>query len=236
MSVSSVYFKMICNKGIIIFIKAYICTVKTEEKKRLMAAGELLPVMEYFYTIQGEGKYSGAAAYFIRLGGCDVGCHWCDVKESWEMEKHPLTSIRELVNQIDDTVEIVVITGGEPLLWNLELLTSLLQERNIRTHIETSGSSKVTGSWDWFCLSPKKRKMPMEKAYQMANELKMVIFNKADFKFAEREAEKVSEDCLLYLQVEWDRRSKMLAPIVEYVKNNPKWRISVQTHKYLDIP
>ncbi len=210
--------------------------MNTEEKKHLIEIGEFLPVMEYFYTIQGEGKYSGSAAYFIRLGGCDVGCPWCDVKESWEMEKHPLTSIRELVNQIDDKVEIVVITGGEPLLWNLTLLTSLLQKRNIRTHIETSGSSKVTGSLDWFCLSPKKRKMPTEEAYQMANELKVVVFNKSDFKFAEQQAEKVSEDCLLYLQVEWDRRSKMLPQIVDYVKNNPKWRISVQTHKYLEIP
>ncbi len=220
----------------IIFIKRYICTVKTEEKKHLISIGELLPVMEHFYTIQGEGKYSGAAAYFIRLGGCDVGCHWCDVKESWEMEKHPLTSIRELVDSIDDKVEIVVITGGEPLLWNLNLLTSLLQKRNIRTHIETSGSSKVTGIWDWFCLSPKKRKMPTEKAYQIANELKVVVFNNSDVTFAEQQAEKVSENCLLYLQVEWDKRSKMLPRIVDYVKNNPKWKISVQTHKYLDIP
>ncbi len=205
-------------------------------KKIQIETGKALPVMEHFYTIQGEGKYSGVAAYFIRLGGCDVGCHWCDVKESWEMEKYPLTSIPELVNQIDDHVEIVVITGGEPLLWNLELLTSLLHKRNMQTHIETSGSSKPTGTWNWFCLSPKKRKMPTEEAYKIADELKVIIFNKADFKFAEQQAEKVSEKCLLFLQVEWDRRSKMLPHIIKYVKKNPKWRISVQTHKYLDIP
>lgn len=204
--------------------------------QQLINKGEILPLMEHFYTIQGEGFYSGTAAYFIRFAGCDVGCHWCDVKESWDSDKHPLTSIKKLIESIDDSVKNCVITGGEPLLWNLNYITSLLHQRNIKTHIETSGSSKVTGEWNWFCLSPKKRKLPTNEAYKMANELKVVVFNNSDFRFAEKQAEQVSEKCNLYLQPEWDKSDKMLPLIINYIKENPKWKISLQTHKYLDIP
>lgn len=206
------------------------------DTQKLIRNGKILPLMEDFYTIQGEGFYSGTAAYFIRLAGCDVGCHWCDVKESWDEKKHPLVAINTLVNTIKDTVKTVIITGGEPLLWNLDYLTSLLQSYHIQTHIETSGSSKVSGQWNWFCLSPKKRKLPTKEAYQYANELKMVVFNKSDFKFAEQQAEKVTEKCHLFLQPEWGKRKKVLPLIIDYVKKNPKWKISLQTHKYLDIP
>lgn len=208
----------------------------TSETKQLIDKGEMLPVMEHFYTIQGEGMYGGVAAYFVRLAGCDVGCHWCDVKESWDNEKHPLLSMRKLVEQIAPHVKLVVITGGEPLLWNLAYLTKLLHQRSIRIHIETSGSSKVSGHIDWFCLSPKKRKLPTEESYQLADELKVVVFNKSDFVFAEEQALKVTSKCHLFLQVEWGKRTKMLPQIINYVKEHPKWRISVQTHKYLEIP
>lgn len=193
--------------------------------------------MEEFYTIQGEGAYAGAAAYFIRIGGCDVGCHWCDVKESWEAENHPVTSVEEIVaNAKKSQAKIVVITGGEPLTWNMDILTKRLKEEGFRIHIETSGAYSFSGIWDWVCLSPKKVKLPVEEAYQKAHELKVIIYNQNDFLFAEEQASKVNENCLLLLQVEWSKREKMNPFVVEYVKNNPKWRISVQTHKYLDIP
>lgn len=196
-----------------------------------------LPLMEHFYTIQGEGAHSGVPAYFIRIGGCDVGCHWCDVKESWEAANHPVTSVEEMVASVKNSqAKIAVITGGEPLTWNMDILTNRLKEEEIRVHIETSGAYPFTGVWDWVCLSPKKPKLPVEEAYQKAHELKIIIYNQNDFLFAEEQAAKVNKDCLLFLQVEWSKRDKMNPFIVEYVKNNPKWRISVQTHKYLDIP
>lgn len=196
-----------------------------------------LPLMEAFYTIQGEGFYQGSAAYFVRLGGCDVGCHWCDVKDSWDAEKHPLTSVKEIVKTADESdAVIVVVTGGEPLLYNLTELTAALQDRGLQTNIETSGSSKVTGEWDWFCLSPKKFKEPVKEAYTVADELKIIIFNKADFAYAEEQAAKVNEDCMLFLQPEWDKKDEMLPLIIEYIKERPQWQLSLQLHKYINIP
>jgi len=208
-----------------------------ENNKKSIEKGLELPLMEAFYTIQGEGAYSGVAAYFIRIGGCDVGCHWCDVKESWFAENHPVTSVETMIkNAKKSKAKVVVITGGEPLMWQMNFLTQRLHKEGFRTHIETSGAYPFSGSWDWVCLSPKKTKLPLEESYQKANELKMVVYNQHDFVFASEQAEKVRKDCLLFLQVEWSKREKMNAFIVDYVKKNPKWRISVQTHKYLNIP
>ena len=196
----------------------------------------MLPLMEEFYTIQGEGYHTGTAAYFIRIGGCDVGCHWCDVKESWNADLHPPTSSDLIIENAKKYAETVVITGGEPLMWNMEYLTKNLQNKYIKTHIETSGAYKLSGIWDWICLSPKKTKLPLEEIYREANELKMIIYNKNDFKFAEEQASKVNENCELFLQPEWSNREKMTPQIVNYVMTNPKWKISLQTHKYLNIP
>ena len=205
--------------------------------KELVEKGTMLPVMEHFYTIQGEGGNSGRAAYFIRLGGCDVGCVWCDVKESWEANDHPLVSISEMIEWIKATnATHVVVTGGEPTLYNLNPLTDLLLDHNISTWIETSGAHEISGNWDWVCLSPKKFKSCLDSSYPKAHELKVVIANKHDFKWAESHAEKVNNNCQLYLQPEWSRESKLLPLIIEYVKDNPKWRISLQTHKYMQIP
>jgi len=198
--------------------------------------GILLPLMEAFYTIQGEGFYKGSAAYFIRLGGCDVGCHWCDVKESWDPEIHPPTNIENIVNDAKSNSNTVVITGGEPLMWNMFPLTRLLNEYKIKTHIETSGAYKLTGYWDWICLSPKKNKNPLNEIYNKANELKVIVYNLNDLIFAENEAQKVNTDCILYLQPEWSNRDKMMPIIVDYVMKNTKWKVSLQTHKYLNIP
>jgi len=193
--------------------------------------------MEAFYTIQGEGGNTGTAAYFIRLGGCDVGCHWCDVKESWDAELHPLTPVEDIVAAAKEFPgKAVVVTGGEPLLYNLSPLTSQLQENGIRTFIETSGAYPISGYWDWVCLSPKKFKAPDPQVYQHADELKVIIFNKSDFKWAEEHAAKVGEKTKLYLQPEWSKSNQLLPLIVEYVKNNPQWRVSLQTHKYMNIP
>lgn len=198
--------------------------------------GEMLPLMEAFYTIQGEGFHKGTAAYFIRVGGCDVGCHWCDVKESWNAEIHPPTEIEEIASQAVKYSKTIVITGGEPLMWNLFPLTELLKGNNIKTHIETSGAYPLTGIWDWICLSPKKNKLPKEEILKKANELKMIIYNKHDFFFAQEMAEKVSEHCILYLQPEWSKKDKMIPEIVDFVMKNPQWKISLQTHKYMNIP
>jgi 7-carboxy-7-deazaguanine synthase len=197
-----------------------------------------LPTMEYFYTIQGEGFHQGRAAYFIRLGGCEVGCHWCDVKESWNMNAHPKLSINQLVtNALQYAGRLAVITGGEPLMHNLDALTGSLHEAGFETNIETSGVCEhVTGEWDWICFSPKKFKKPNPEIYQKANELKVIIYNQSDFEWAESFAAVVSSNCMLYLQPEWSRMETMLPEIIEYVKNNPKWRISMQVHKFMDIP
>jgi len=198
--------------------------------------GTLLPLMESFYTLQGEGYHKGSAAYFIRIGGCDVGCHWCDVKESWDAERHPPTPIDQIVSSAKSYSDTVVVTGGEPLMWNMDPLCQALHQLEIQIHIETSGAYPVTGSWDWFCLSPKKNKLPIDQAYACADELKMIIYNKDDFKFAEQQAERVGAECKLFLQPEWSRREKLMPLIVEYVLQNPRWKASLQTHKYLNIP
>ncbi len=198
--------------------------------------GLYLPLMEEFYTIQGEGYHSGKAAYFIRVGGCDVGCHWCDVKESWNPKLHPATSIEQVAEKAAEHSKTIVITGGEPLTWNMEPLTTSLKQKGLTIHIETSGAYPVSGHWDWFCLSPKKTKPPVEEAYDIAHELKVIIFNKNDFKWAEQHAAKVKGSCKLFLQPEWSRREEMMPLISEYVMKNPQWQISLQMHKYIGIP
>ena len=192
--------------------------------------------MEHFYTIQGEGFHSGKAAYFIRIGGCDVGCHWCDVKESWNPEIHPLMEVEIVAQQALKHAKTIVLTGGEPLLWNLYPLTELLKKQGATIHIETSGSYNISGILDWICLSPKKTSLPKEEIYAKANELKIIVYNQHDFLFAEAQAKKVSADCKLYLQPEWSKKEEMTPLIVDYVMKNPKWRVSLQTHKYLNIP
>lgn len=198
--------------------------------------GTMLPLMEEFYTIQGEGFHTGTAAYFIRVGGCDVGCHWCDVKESWNAESHPPTKIDSIVDNATQYANTIVVTGGEPLMWDMGPLTKKLKEGDMKVHIETSGAYPLSGNWDWICLSPKKNKLPTSDAYENANELKVIIYNKHDFIFAEEQAEKVNSNAILFLQPEWSKKEEMTPLIVDYVMNNPKWRVSLQTHKYLNIP
>jgi 7-carboxy-7-deazaguanine synthase len=206
-------------------------------KANIPEDGTLLPLMEEFYTIQGEGFNTGKAAYFIRLGGCDVGCHWCDVKESWDADLHPLTPADEIVSEATKYPgKAVVITGGEPLLYNLDYLTNQLKSKGILTFIETSGAYPLSGNWDWICLSPKKFKSPNKEISTFANELKIIVFNKSDFTWAEEHAKLVGDKCKLYLQPEWSKANEMLPLIIDYVKNNPQWEISLQTHKYLNIP
>lgn len=207
------------------------------EKKVKLDKGELLPVMEQFYTIQGEGFNTGKAAYFIRIGGCDVGCHWCDVKESWDANVHPLSSIEELLREVEQyKAKSVVITGGEPLIYNLSALTKELKNAGIATYIETSGAYSLSGEWDWICLSPKKTMPPKLEVFEAADELKVIIFNQHDFKWAEEQAEKVGKNCYLYLQPEWSKSKLILNDIIEYVKTHPHWMISLQTHKFMNIP
>lgn len=207
-----------------------------EEETILLNEGKMLPVMEHFYTLQGEGAHTGKAAYFIRLGGCDVGCHWCDVKESWNADLHQLMSTLEIAETAAKFCKTVVLTGGEPLMYNLTLLTQRLKELGCDIHIETSGAYEMSGHLDWITLSPKKTVLPKEAIYSKANELKMIIFNNNDFIFAEAQAAKVSSNCKLYLQSEWSKRAEMYPKIIEFAMANPRWQVSVQTHKYLNIP
>ena len=202
----------------------------------LVNKGLLLPLMEEFYTIQGEGFHKGTAAYFIRVGGCDVGCHWCDVKESWNAELHPPTKTETIVANAKKYSDTIVVTGGEPLTWDMTVLTTLLKAEGMQVHIETSGAYELSGTWDWVCLSPKKLKLPTQSVYEKANELKVIVYNQDDFRFAEEQAAKVNKDCILYLQPEWSKRDKVVPEIVDYVMKNPKWKVSLQTHKYLNIP
>ena len=196
-----------------------------------------LPVMEHFYTIQGEGYHQGKAAYFIRLGGWDVGCVWCDVKDSWDADKHPLFDVRSLRLEVERTpAQIVVITGGEPLMHNLDELTKELHAAGLKTNIETSGAHPLSGDWDWICLSPKKFKAPLPGIISKANELKIIIFNKSDFDWAEKYAALVSSECKLYLQPEWDKASVVTPMIIDYIKQHPKWELSLQIHKYINVP
>ncbi len=196
-----------------------------------------LPVMEHFYTLQGEGFHQGRAAYFIRLGGCDVGCIWCDVKDSWDAGKPPLYDIEQLVSIVKQTsTQLVVITGGEPLMHNLDELTTALQNAGLQTNIETSGAHPLSGSWNWICLSPKKFKAPLPEILPLANELKIVVFNKTDFAWAEKYAATVSPSCKLFLQPEWDKASEITPLIIDYIKAYPQWELSLQIHKYINVP
>ena len=193
--------------------------------------------MEAFYTLQGEGFHQGKAAYFIRLAGCDVGCVWCDVKESWNEDLYPLQTIEQIISKAkENPARLAVITGGEPTLYNLEMLTSALQKEGFQTNIETSGSSPLTGKWDWICLSPKKFKPPLPAILKKANELKIIIFNKSDFQWAEKYAAEVSKNCKLYLQPEWSRSEQVTPLIIEYILTHPQWQFSLQLHKYIHVP
>lgn len=196
-----------------------------------------LPVMEAFYTIQGEGFHQGKAAYFIRLGGCDVGCVWCDVKESWDGSRYPQIEIDTIISgAMQHQGRIAVVTGGEPLMHNCRLLTDALHKAGFNTNIETSGAYALSGEWDWICLSPKKFKPPLPGILEAADELKVVIYNKTDFDWAEKYALLVSPKCKLYLQPEWERSPQMTPLIIEYIKSNPKWEFSLQLHKYIHVP
>ena len=207
-----------------------------KEQQIEVERGEILPLMEEFYTIQGEGYHTGTAAYFIRVGGCDVGCHWCDVKESWNADLHPPTNTDVIVANAAKWCKTIVITGGEPLMWNMNPITAKLKAAGLRVHIETSGAYPLSGYWDWICLSPKKNKLPTQEVYEHAHELKVIIHNKHDFIFAEEQAAKVNGNAILFLQPEWSKKEQVTPLIVEYVMQNPKWRVSLQTHKYLNIP
>lgn len=196
-----------------------------------------LPVMEAFYTIQGEGFHQGRAAYFIRLGGCDVGCFWCDVKESWDASQHPQVSVTDIVKEaVQYPGRLAVITGGEPLLYNLDSLTDQLKEAGFETNIETSGSSPLSGNWDWICLSPKKFKEPLAAILPLANELKVVVYNKHDLDWAETYAAKVNAGCKLYLQPEWEKAEEVTPLLIHYIKAHPQWELSLQVHKYIHVP
>ena len=193
--------------------------------------------MEMFYSLQGEGFYQGRAAFFIRLAGCDVGCVWCDVKESWDASKYPTLSIEDIVAAAKvHPGRLAIITGGEPLLYNLDPLTTALKAAGFETNIETSGSSPMSGHWDWICLSPKKFKAPLEENISLASELKVVVFNKHDFDWAETYAKQVSPSCKLYLQPEWDKAAQITPLVIDYIKANPQWELSAQLHKYIQVP
>ena len=194
-----------------------------------------LPVMETFFSIQGEGYHTGQSVYFIRLAGCDVGCHWCDVKESWNHNKHQFLAIDKIVKLVNKNSSQVIITGGEPLMWDLKKLTADLKINNIKVHLETSGAYDLTGTYDWICLSPKKRKLPKKEIYKKANELKIIVYNKDDFKFALQQEKKVNDKCKLFIQPEWSKFDEIKKDVVKFVKENPKWSVSLQTHKYLEI-
>ena len=209
-----------------------------------IATGELLPVMEAFYTLQGEGNYQGRAAYFIRLGGCDVDCVWCDVKDSWDAEAHPLKTVDEIVSEALSEIEksnapqniFFVITGGEPLMYNLGPLSTALHKAGYRVHIETSGAYPLSGDIDWVCVSPKKFKAPLPEVLVKAQELKVVVYNKSDFDWGEQHAAAVNADCKLFLQPEWSKEKQMLPLMIDYVKANPKWGLCIQVHKYINVP
>jgi 7-carboxy-7-deazaguanine synthase len=195
------------------------------------------PVMEMFYSLQGEGYHQGKAAFFIRLAGCDVGCVWCDVKDSWDASKHPVLSIEEIVNSaLAHPGRLAIVTGGEPLLHQLDPLTTALKAAGFQINIETSGSSPMSGDWDWVCLSPKKFKAPLAENLPLASELKVVVFNNSDFDWAEAHAKQVSPACKLYLQPEWDKSAQMTPKVIDYIKANPQWELSAQLHKYIQVP
>jgi 7-carboxy-7-deazaguanine synthase len=196
-----------------------------------------LPLMEEFLTLQGEGAHTGSSAYFLRIGGCDVGCHWCDVKESWNAELHPVTPLVQMVqNAVASGSPTVVVTGGEPLMWNMGPLTDALHAAGLQVHLETSGAYPLTGTWDWICLSPKKTKAPRSEWYAVAHELKVIVFNNDDFRWAEVHAQEINQGAQRFLQPEWSKREKALLEIIAYIERNPTWRLSLQTHKYIGLP
>lgn len=203
---------------------------------REINGGGKLPLMESFYSIQGEGYHQGRAAWFIRLAGCDVGCVWCDVKESWEANAYPLRDILDITRPaVQSLGEFVVVTGGEPLLYDMDLLTKRIRAEDKAVHLETSGTHPLTGNWDWICLSPKKFKQPLPDIYKKANELKVVVYNNSDLAWADKQARLTASECRLYLQPEWSNRAKVMPLIVEHIKNNPQWSVSLQIHKYMEI-
>jgi organic radical activating enzyme len=222
---------------IVLIIQNCYLTFAPAMEKAKQQSGKALPVMEHFYTIQGEGMHSGTAAYFIRLAGCDVGCHWCDVKESWDANMHSEMKVELIVkNTKQSKAPIAVITGGEPAMYDLTELTKALKKAGRKVHMETSGAYPIKGTFDWICVSPKKRKPPVKQAIAKANELKVVIYNKDDISWAEKNAALVSKKCKLLLQPEWSKADKVMPMVVEYVKAHPKWQISLQSHKYMQIP
>ena len=199
--------------------------------------GSKLPLVEQFYTIQGEGYHTGKPAYFIRIGGCDIGCHWCDSKISWNPDVHPLVDIQEIAKSVAETpARSIVVTGGEPSLYNLDPLCKALKQDDVKTFIETAGTGEFSGTWDWICLSPKKQTPPTHTFYEQADELKVIIFGEEDIAWAEKASQQVKTDCYLSLQPEWSQYKKMIPLIVDYVKANPKWNVSLQAHKFMRIP
>lgn len=199
--------------------------------------GKKLPLIDEFYTIQGEGFHMGKPAYFIRIGGCDIGCNWCDTKISWRADKHKLAKVERIAETAERSASgVIVVTGGEPTTYNLEPLSDALSEKNVDLHLETSGAYPLTGEWDWICLSPKKQQPPQNDIYALANELKIIVESEDDFEWAEENAKLVNSDCKLYLQPEWSKRSELTPKIVEYVKKNIKWSVSIQAHKFMKIP
>jgi 7-carboxy-7-deazaguanine synthase len=208
-----------------------------KEQEILLQEGKLLPILEEFYSLQGEGYHTGKAAYFARIGGCDVGCHWCDVKESWNAASCPPVPADQIIHHASlYPAKAVVVTGGEPLLYNLGYLTDGLHKKGLTTYLETSGSGPLTGTWDWICLSPKKDAPPLAEIYSKAHEVKVIISESVDFQWAEENAALVSPGCILYLQPEWSVRESMIPLIVHYIQTHPKWKISLQSHKYMGIP
>jgi len=208
-----------------------------DQTNGLLVKGEVLPLMEAFYTIQGEGFHSGLPSYFVRIGGCDVGCHWCDVKESWNAKLHPPVPTDEIIeNVLSCKAKVVVVTGGEPMNYNMSYFTKIIKEKGFQTHLETSGSSLMTGDWDWVCLSPKRNKIPLQSSLDLADELKVIIENENDFEWAEKNAALVGENCKLFLQPEWSKSKQIMHTIVDYALENPKWKVSIQSHKYMRIP
>ena len=207
-----------------------------KKKDERLETGEALPLMEAYYTIQGEGYHKGSAVFFIRIGGCDIGCHWCDVKESWNPSIHPITDVKDIIDNAKNYSDTVIVTGGEPLMWNMFPLTDGLRSFGIKTHIETSGAYPLSGNWDWFCLSPKKNKPALKEIKPISNELKIIINSQRDLLWAEKQRYLLSSDCKLYLQPEWSKRDKILPFITDYVMKNSDWKISLQAHKYMNMP
>ncbi len=211
--------------------------IQTKKNWKNFTAGTEFPLVDEFYTLQGEGFHFGKAAYFLRIGGCDIGCRWCDTKLSWNPEIHPVVSINKILSNVEKhKAKDIVITGGEPLMYSMDKLCTAMHARGIKTYLETSGAYPLTGKWDWICLSPKQQQPPIGDIYTKANELKVIIYNiEEDIKWAEEMAQKVSQECYLYLQPEWSRREVNTPLVVEYIKKNPKWKLSLQTHKYINI-